>query len=100
MMGVFCFGAVGAHESVPVHFGHHQVEDDQVGMFAARHGEGFLAIVRGDDAVAFLREITFHEGDQSFFIVHNQDGFCHVRLLSEYTKFMNLPVFAGIGSAR
>jgi hypothetical protein len=50
---------------------HHQVEDDQVGMFTPRHDQRLPAIVCGDDAVAFLREITFHEGDQSFFIVHN-----------------------------
>ena len=45
-----------------------------------------VAVVRADDAVALPREITFHEGDQPFFIVHNQDGFCHARLLFEYTK--------------
>jgi hypothetical protein len=37
--------------------------------------KGILTVIGGDYMIAFLGQIAFDQGDQSFFIIHNHDCF-------------------------
>jgi hypothetical protein len=59
--------AMPAHELIPVHLGHHHVEDDKVGFLFLRHGQSLLAIVRGHHADSLPAQDSSRPARPAFF---------------------------------
>ena len=75
-----------AKHSYPGLLRHRNVERNEIRKLLLRKVHALPAIICLDNAVALLREITFHEGDQPFFIVHNENCFCHKTSWRKYTN--------------
>ena len=60
-----------------VHFGQHEVEDDEVGKRGTGLIEGFAAIGGGDDIVAFRPQVEADQFDNVGFIIHDQNLLSH-----------------------
>ena len=73
--------------------GHHEVEDDEVGVVCAGDGEGLLAVVGGDDVEAFFFEVEGEELADGRFVVGDQDG-VHRELLVLFAAVRRVVVSA------
>ena len=80
--GRFAFFAIGFDEVVTAHLGHHDVEQNEIGLFGAGGVEGFTSVGGDDDAEIFGFEIVAHEVADVGFVVGDEDGF-HVPMIAE-----------------
>jgi hypothetical protein len=62
-----------AGDLVPVHSGHHDVEQDEVGRLRGHRGDCFFAARRAEQDVAFRREHDFQQLPVGPFIVDDQN---------------------------
>ena len=69
--------AIDAHELVAAHLRHHQVEDDQVGLFLAGDVDRLLPVRGGDDAEALLSQIGGNQFANFAFVINHQECLGH-----------------------
>ena len=65
---------IDAHKFIPIHLGHHDIEDDQVGFLAFRDRQGFPSIGGGHHPEPALGQVGFHKRNQAGFVIHYQDS--------------------------
>ena len=65
------------HEVVAAHFRHHQVKEDEVGLFEARHMERVAPVGRFNHAVALALEVEAHHFAKIGFIVNYKNCLNH-----------------------
>src|SRR5204862_3538296 len=65
----------------PAHAGHHQVEQDEVGLVTEADVEAGLAVGGGDDVEVLLLEVVAHELEEVFLVVDDKDGGAHADAL-------------------
>ena len=61
-----------AADGPAVHAGHHDVEQDHIGLFAGEEGEGLIAVLGEDDAVALLDEVEAQQLADVFVIIADE----------------------------
>ena len=61
----------------PIAAGQIEVEDDQVGSFAPRNGQGVAAVARGGHAEPAAFEVVARQLDYFRFVVYDQDQLVH-----------------------
>ncbi len=59
-----------------VHVGHHDIEQNEVGLFALDEVDGLKASIGGDDAQAFALKLALEELDVDRLVVDDQDFWC------------------------
>ena len=75
--GGLAFLAKCADELKAIHLGHHDIEQDEIGLLVTGGVEGVLAVVGDDDAQPLFCEVIAHEGAHVRLVVHNEDGLGH-----------------------
>src|SRR5439155_22403053 len=68
-------------ELQPIDVGEHDIEDDKVRSLLARPYDGFAAVVCGQDIVALLQQVVFHQLDDVRLVVDHEDLLGHLDTL-------------------
>ena len=75
--GYVAFTAQDAADFAPVDVGEHQVEDDEIGFFAAGSRQRGLTVGGGDDAESVFLQIISGEAGDLGFVINDEDEWGH-----------------------